>query len=127
MAVATTCRVQISWVKKHGTHACGFSADNVNVIEVANMYRRIGACRCSVERNLEQSGVRLLYAFVVRINQYVDVLTQAYPVERCSKSPVCVRHDDKLKSERPKPAKHRWHLAWDAFPQVVCRMIGAHL
>ena len=77
------------------------------MIEIPNVHRRLGASAGALQRNLEQSRVGFLHAFLEGIAQQVDLVREIDAPEEVPQATVCVRDDREPETEAPQARERR--------------------
>jgi hypothetical protein len=102
-------------------------ADDIDVIEIPHMKRRLGPTPCTFERERKEARVRFFDAFHERVADGVEVAEKPGALEDALDHAVGVRDDRQLHAEALEAFERRLHVGRRVFPEVVLHVIRVDL
>src|SRR4051812_5577507 len=117
--------VEVRDVEENAADSRTPRADDVHVVQVADVHHPPRLGRRTRERDAEDARIRLLVADLRRVDDVVDVWREADAIERGAEPPVRVRHHDETEAEGAQPLQRRDRLVTHVLPEVLARVIRA--
>ena len=126
-ALAVRVGIEPGRVDEHGRDARGPGADDVHVVDVADVDGRRGRGAGAIERNLKEARIRLLDLLEERVEHDVHQRRESEAIERAMERAVRVGHDDQLQAARAQRRERLRDAGRHELPEVVLLVVFVEL